>query len=226
MAECSIHSRGRALQVHVAVLLSLLIFSVSVAAQTSGTREVIQALNAVPVYFVTTASGNPPSTGYQNEPEFVPVFLYREEARIAKAELEQQGAKALKVVSAKLGSVYSGSVGENQTVRYGLVANPTQLAAAKLAAEDPSFNEMPVFIAKNRRSGEVLTMKQSDGPLAVPLFLEHHRLKAALAALGDKIPDLDGLFRIEAYPLSAVVSDMQSGALNPGNVVMIPPASE
>ncbi len=227
MAKYDTHFRTQALQVPFAVLVCLLLTTLSASAQTPANDAVIRALDAVPVYFVTTASGTPPSTGSQYESDFVPVFLYPEEARIAKAELEQQGADALKVTRAKLGSIYSGSGGEEgQSVRYGLVANPTQLAAARRETRDQDFNETPVFIAKSRGSDEVMTMKQSDGSLAVPLFLEHHRLKAVLAALGEQVPELEGEFRIEAYPLSAVVGDMNSGALNPGNVVMIPPVND
>lgn len=194
------------------------------SAQTAGNDAVIGALNAVPVYFVTTASGLAPSVGARQQSDFVPVFLYQEEARIAKAELEKQGAKQLVVKGLKLGAIYSGARDEaGEPVRYGLVANPTQLAAARRVSGTASFEEVPVFIAKHKESGEVMTMKQSDGTLAVPLFLEFHRIEAALDALGKQVPDLAGTFRVEAYPLSAVVNDMKSGALNPKNVIMIPP---
>lgn len=208
------------------LVLGWLFTATHAGAQTAGNDAVIDALNAVPVYFVTTASGLAPSVGAQQQSDFVPVFLYQEEARIAKAELEKQGAGQLVVNGLKLGAIYSGARDEaGESVRYGLVANPTQLAAAQRVSNGKSFEEVPVFIAKQKESGEVLTMKQSDGTLAVPLFLEFHRIEAALVALGKQLPDVAGTFRVEAYPLSAVVNDMQSGELDPRNVIMIPPVN-
>lgn len=207
--------------------MSLLFATMFAGAQTAtGNDAVVEALNVVPVYFVTTASGLAPSVGTQQQSDFVPVFLYQEEARIAKAELERQGARQLVLNELKLGAIYSGARDEaGEPVRYGLVANPTQLSAAKRISNGKSFSEVPVFIAKHKESGEVMTMKQSDGALAVPIFLEFHRIEAALDALGKQLPDIAGSFKVEAYPLSAIVNDMQTGALEPVNVVIIPPAN-
>jgi hypothetical protein len=194
-------------------------------AQPADKKAVINALNTVPVYFVTTASGSAPAVGAKQQSDFVPVFLYSREADIARAELESEGATALKVVRAELGVLYSGELSEkNKGLNYGLVANPTQLAAARRISANSGFSEVPVFIAKDKQSGDVMTMKQSDGTLAVPLFLEFHRIEAALDALGKQVPSVADTFKVEAYPLSAIVSDMQTGALNPANVIMIPPA--
>ena len=209
-------------------LLAGLCFLMALAAhaQPADKKTVINALNAVPVYYVTTASGSAPAVGAQQQADFVPVFLYPEEANIAKAELERDGATALKVVRAELGVLYSGELSENHNgASYGLVANPTQRAAAQRVSNGKTFDEVPVFIAKHKESDEVLTMKQSDGTLAVPLFLEFHRIEAALNALGRQVPDAADTFKVEAYPLSAIVNDMQTGVLNPVNVVMIPPAN-
>ncbi|MBL1273838.1 MAG: hypothetical protein COB25_015435 [Oceanospirillales bacterium] len=195
-------------------------------AQPADKAAVINALNAVPVYFVTTASGTAPAVGAKQQTDFVPVFLYSEEAKIARAELEREGAKALKVERAELGILYSGELNKgNKGVSYGLVANPTQRAAAQRVSNGKSFSEVPIFIAKHKNSGEVMTVKQSDGTLAVPLFLEFHRIEAALDALGKQLPDMEGSFKVEAYPLSAVVNDMQTGALDPVSVIMIPPVN-
>jgi hypothetical protein len=163
--------------------------------------------------------------GAQQQADFVPVFLYVQEANIAKAELERQGAKELKVVRSELGVLYSGELSANNDgVRYGLVANPTQLAAAKRLAVDADFSEVPVFIAKHKQSGEVMTTKQPSGALTVPVFLEIQRIESALGNLSKQLPDLAGVFRIEAYPLSRIVNDMSNGTLNPQQVQMIPPA--
>ncbi|WP_417518104.1 Tic22 family protein [Marinobacter sp.] len=202
------------------------LMAVAANAQPADKEAVINALNAVPVYYVTTASGAALAVGAQQQADFVPVFLYPEEANIAKAELERDGATALKVVRAELGVLYSGELSKNTNgASYALVANPTQRAAAQRISNGKSFSEVPVFIAKHKESGEVMTMKQSDGTLAVPLFLEFHRIEAALDALGKQVPDVAGAFKVEAYPLSAIVNDMQTGALNPANVVMIPPVN-
>lgn len=196
----------------------------TVHAQSIDKKAVINALNPVPVYFVTTSSGSAPSVGTQQRADFVPVFLYSQEADIAKAELEREGATALKVERAELGSLYSGELGKkNKGVKYGLVANPSQLAAAKRLSANTDFSEVPVFIAKHKQSGDTMTMRQPDGTLAVPLFFEFHRIEAALRSLGEQLPDVADTFKVEAYPLSAIVNDMQTGALNPMNVVMIPP---
>ncbi|MDS1309891.1 Tic22 family protein [Marinobacter xiaoshiensis] len=195
-------------------------------AQTSDQSAVIKALNAVPVYFVATASGSAPSIGAQQQADFSPVFLYSQEAKIAKTELEHEGATGLNVERAELGVLYSGELSKKtKGLKYGLIANPTQLAAAKRLSANQNFSEVPVFIAKHKNSGEVLTLKQSDGTLAAPLFLEIHRIEAALDELAKQAPNTAGNFTVEAYPLSAIVNDMQRGALNPENVVMIPPVN-
>jgi hypothetical protein len=207
-------------------LLSCLCFLMSLMASAEpGERSaVINTLNAVPVYFVTTASDAAPAVGAQQQADFVPVFLYSQEADIAKAELEREGATQLKVVRSELGILYSGKLSANNNgIRYGLVANPTQLAAARRLAANANFLEVPIFVAKHKQSGEVMTTKQPSGTLTIPLFLEVQRLESALVKLGKQLPDLAGEFRVEAYPLSRIVDDMSSGTLDPQQVQMIPP---
>lgn len=209
-------------------LLALLCFMMPLVtqAQSAEKTSIINVLNSVPVYYVATASGAAPSVAAQQQADFSPAFLYPQEAKIAKSELEREGASGLKVERAELGVLYSGELNKkSEGIKYGLIANPTQLTAAKRLSANPNFSEVPVFIAKHKVSGEVLTMKQSDGTLAAPLFLEIHRIEAALDALGKQAPDTEGKFVVEAYPLSAIVNDMQNGALNPDHVVMIPPVN-
>lgn len=208
-------------------LLALLPALVSAQTDDGARFEAIaDKLDAVPVYFLERMNGQRYTVDAgQDEPAVAPVFFYAESARSLRDDLQtREPPVETSVTRAGLGEIYmSIRDAEESEVSYALIGEPRQVSEARRINQDDDFSQAPVFAVQREDDGRFLPMRDTDGTLQLPLFIESQRARAAVEVMAQQNPDREDELVVSALPLQTAVNDMVSGRLDIESVIFIPP---
>ena len=220
---------GKRFSRYLLVPLMAFLIPTALAAQpkeAASPDAIAEKLNAVPVYYLERNSGKSHTVDAgPDKPAVAPVFFYSGSASSLRDDLLTKTPPIeTSLVRAGLGKIYLNMRNpEKSDFRYALIADPTQVDAARRITGNEDFNETPVFAVRQKEEGGFLTMKNPDGTVALPLFIESQRAYAALNIVLQQNKDMDGKLAVSALPLQTAINDMIGGRLEANAVVFIPP---
>lgn len=185
-------------------------------------EQVVQKLQAVPVFTITDAKGAPlvasvPNT--QNKPISVaPAFLSQKDAQAFVQKLKTDKpeiGKTVQVVPVSMGEVYKlGKNGQNKpdglNFQYVPVQQEVQSAQAIVSQikQGQQFQGTPLFVATGATAQEYVVFPAQNGQQAIPFFFDKQQLQTIVDTIKQKQPDTK--IQIQVVPLESVIQKLQT----------------
>lgn len=201
-------------------------------------EQVVERLQAVPVFMITNAQGVP-LVAVLGEGEEAPavagVFISRQDAQASLDGLRQSSpeiATTVQVVPVSLAQVYElalANENQEQPLEFTFVPTAEQVESARSvlqqSGEDPDeFNGVPIFLARsNDEEGGYLTIQQGQSQV-VPMFFDQEELQNLLSQLRQEQPDLANSMTIQVVNLESLIQTLQDSN-NPelNQILLVPP---
>ncbi len=211
-----------------AVLATIAVAAMPVAALPEG--EVVEKLNAVPVFTIVDQRGNPlivtTKDKDKKDASVLPLFLDQKAAQDAYSNFQKDNSKAAKESSIgviSLGQAFKVIRDEQKKkdtkVSFQFLTDPKTVDYAfnlykKGDTAAKNFPGIPVFYAmgsddKNKSKGFVTFEK--DGKQFVPLFFDEKDIERNVSELKRTKPDLAKQMTVEVASLDSVISTMLEG---------------
>lgn len=186
--------------------------------------QVMEKLQAVPVFTVTDPQGSPlvanVPNGQTNKNQAVAgVFISQQDAKAFVERLRKEKpdlAKNVQVVPVSLAQIYKLKQ-ENQNkpdaLEFMFVPTQQELQSAE-AIKPPSgqqaqkFQGTPLFVATGASSQEFIVFPQGNGQQVVPFFFEKAQLQKIVDTIKQKQPNTT--IQIQAVPLEGVIEKLRT----------------
>ena len=216
------------------------LLGVSMPAWALEEQDIVEKLQAVPVFAITDAEGSPliASIPQGEDPDnTVPVsgvFINRSDAEAFVERLRSQDpniANQVRVTTISMAEVYqldreNGEVPEG--LQFAYVPNRTQVdeaigLLADRGEELEQFPGVPLFIGTAGPESGYLTIEQG-GEQLIPMFFNRTELENVLEQFKTQQPDLAGTVGIQVESLEGVIRMMETSD-NPQleQLVLVPP---
>lgn len=186
-------------------------------------EQVVQKLQAVPVFTITDTKGAPLVASVpnaQNKPISVaPAFISQRDAQAFVDKLKTDKpdlAKTVQVVPVSLGEVFKmGKDSQNKpdalNFQYVPVQQQVQSAQAIVSQsgkQAQQFQGTPLFVATGATAQEYVVFPQQNGAQAIPFFFDKQQLQTIVDTIKQKQPD--SKIQIQVVPLESVIQKLQS----------------
>lgn len=186
-------------------------------------EQVVQKLQAVPVFTITDAKGAPLVASVpnnQNKPISVaPAFLSQRDAQAFVDKLKTDKpdiGKTVQVVPVSMGEVYKlGKEGQNKpdglNFQYVPVQQEVQSAQAIVTQggkQGQQFQGTPLFVATGATAQEYVVFPAQNGQQTIPFFFNKQQLQTIVDAIKAKQPETK--IQIQVVPLESVINKLQT----------------
>jgi hypothetical protein len=204
--------------------------------------QVVQKLQAVPVFTVTDAKGAPLVASVANEQNkttaVAGVFISQKDAQAFVDRLKKEKpdlGQNVQVVPVSLAEVYKLKK-DNENKPDGLnfafipVQQQVQSAQALMGQsaqgqQAKPFQGTPLFVAKAGQDQGYLTV-QENGKQIIPFFFDKEQLQGMVERFKQQQPNLASTIKIEAVPLEGVIYTLQTSNNDQLNNIVIVPSQE
>lgn len=186
-------------------------------------EQVVQKLQAVPVFTITDTQGAPLVASVPNAQNkqiaVAPAFISQRDAQAFVDKLKTDKpelAKTVQVVPVSLGEVYKlGKDGQTKpdglNFQYVPVQQQVQSAQAIMSQggkQGQQFAGTPLFVATGATAQEYVVFPQQNGQQAIPFFFDKQQLQTIVDTIKQKQPDTK--IQIQVVPLESVIEKLRT----------------
>lgn len=196
------------------------LFGGNLRAQALTEQQVIEKLQAVPVFTVTDGEGSPlvasiPNQNNQNA-AVAGVFISQRDAEAFVARLKREKPELgnqVRVVPVSLAEVYQlDQQSQNQPNGLDFAYIPVQQqvqSAQQLLGQGQEFRGVPLFVARGGQEGGYLTIQQQGQPV-IPFFFDKEQLQNLVNRFKEQQPNLASSVQIQVVPLEGIINTLET----------------
>lgn len=219
------------------MLLTIAVAATVVAEEPAGDRtapsmeefeQVADVFDAVPLFYLVNEQGSELAVRTEDGGVMIPVFLQPEgAARFGQLQLPSEEAARYRLSIMSLGQFYRHRIQlqeqrRDDAPRLMIIGDQRDISIAQQLTDDPSFNDVPVFAARQASTGGFITLDQGGTPV-IPLFFEAGMLEATLQNLAESDQEMVQDMNIVVLPLGQIVSDIVTGSISAQQIQFVLP---
>ena len=179
--------------------------------------EVIELLQGVPVFTITTEDGGPLIANLEDQ-KVTQVFMSQEDANrfLAQLQKNQPGiGSRVKVQPVSLGEIYRFALANNtetESLKFAYIPMQSAVESAKKVLGDNGQQYqggVPLFILRGGPENSILTIEQNNQQV-IPFFFEKAPIQAIAERMKKDQPDIAATMKIEVVALENIIGLLQT----------------
>jgi|SRR6478672_1238298 len=203
-------------------------------------NDIVQKLQAVPVFAITDAKGSPLVASVKTEQNanaaVAGVFMSQRDAQGFIDKLKRENpdlAKTVQVVPVSLADVYKlqqSNQNKPNALNFAFVPTQQQVESAMTLLRQGGqqvnqFDGVPLFVAKAGKDGGYLTLQQGNQQM-IPFFFDKEQLQGMVDRFKQQKPDLASSVQIQVVNLQGIIQALRSSNNSQLNSIVLVPSQE